>query len=379
VKLLILSDSPTITTGYGNIAYYFTKYLLRHGGYEVFFGSLQQIGGPTYVKVDGNYVPMYSATGGTKDALERTVSECRPDVLIHIRDPVALNQKFFPAAYSIRPVASQYGVKVVHWAPLMGPPTPDTAAILANDADLVLAPTKFAYNHFLFAGVPANKLETLMWGVDPEDYYPDKPDRKMLGFSDNSFVILSVGVHDRHHKNYPLILKALTILLKKYDVELYLHTSSGAFALDDYVKMLGLKGRVLLPAKYSKDWGYPVNIMRTIYSSCNCYCTASSAEGFNMPAVEAVFTGLPVVASAHPVHMEVLGDMALYAKTYEIHPDSFHFNHIVDPEDLAAKLSQVIEGEFKPDKSQRDGFVAKMSWARRVEEFHELMKARGWT
>ena len=179
--------------------------------------------------------------------------------------------------------------------------------------------------------------------------------------------------------NATLILKALSLLVRKYDVELYLHTGSGAFALDEHVRMLGLKGRVLLPAKYSKDWGCPVEVMRTIYSSSNCYCTASSAEGFNMPAVEAVFTGLPVVASAHPVHLEVLGKMALYAKTYEIHPDTFNFNHIVDPEDLARQLSRVIDGEFqKPSNSEYEEYRKHMSWATRVERFTEIMRSKGW-
>lgn len=373
MRLLIVSDGPNITTGYGNIAKSFAKYLLRRGGVEVAFGSLQQLGGPLYAKINRECVPVYSCYGGQPPYLERTLMDFKPDLLLHVRDPVVLSPACFQGSYRLRPVASKYGCKVIHWAPIMGEPPAEVVQALSEDSDLVLCPTEWGFNLLLFGGMPSNRMEVLGWGVDVEVFYPDSGDKSIFGVPSDRIVIGTVGVHDRREKNYPLLMKAASILLKKYDLDVYLHTGSGAISIEHYAEILGLKGRILRPRIYIKDWGYPEDVMRKIYCSLDCYVSASGAEGFNMPVNEALCCRTPVVASAHPVHAEVAGGLALLADAKPLIPNAFHLDYAVDPEDLAKKIELVISGEYSIDSQAWREYVERIRWEAKVEKFAEII------
>lgn len=368
MRLLIASDGPNITTGYGQIARQLAKYLMRAGGFEVAFASLQQMGDMTYVRVDGEYVPVYSLYGGQQPYLERVLSEFRADVLIHIRDPVVLVPHLFAGSYRLKPVAAKHGCKVIHWAPLMGEPPADVIRALTEDADFLLAPTQWAYEMYLFGGFPSNRMATVWWGVDTEVYYPEPHSKAEIGADPNRFLIGTVGVHDRREKFYPIILRAMSKLVKKYDVELFLHSGDGAFHFPHIAEQLGLRGRIIRPQIYIKDWGVPEPAMRALYNALDCYVTASGAEGFNMPVNEALCCRIPVVASAHPVHMEVMGNLALYAKAEPIVPNTFYFDYLTDPDDLAAKIETVIEGRWMIAEEEWRAYVDRIKWPSRVEE-----------
>ena len=373
MKVLIISDGPNITTGYGNIAKQFAKYLLRRGGVEIAFGSLQQLGSPLYIKVDSEYLTVYSCHGGQQPYLEKALIDFRPDFLIHIRDPIVLSQPHFYGSYRLKPVASQYNCKVIHWAPVMGNLPIEIIQALSDDSDLVLCPTEWGFNLLLFGGFPSNRMRVLRWGIDTEVFYPDSGDKGIFGIPNSRMVIGTVGVHDRREKNYPLLMKAVSILLKKYDLDLYIHSSSGAVSLEQYAEILGLKGRVLKPKIYIKDWGYPEDLMRKIYCSLDCYVSASGAEGFNIPINEALCCMTPTVASAHPVHVEVAGKLALLAEAKPLMPDLFHFNYIVDPDDLAKKVEKVINGEYIIDEQAWKEYVDWIRWESQVNRFAEII------
>ncbi|MCS7117632.1 MAG: glycosyltransferase [Thaumarchaeota archaeon] len=379
MKVLIVTDGANITTGYGNIAYSFAKYLLRIGGFEVVFGSLQQYGGPVYVKVDSEYVPMYSVQGGQHAYFERTLIETRPNLVIHIRDPIALVNRLFPGAYRFKPLAEQYGAKVIHWVPLMGELPSDVLSALTEDSDFILTPTKWAYDLMLYGGVPSNRMAVLRWGADPEVFNEndsiDKGEaRQLLGLQAQSYVVTTIGVHDRHHKAFPVLMKALAILLKTYDdIEFYLHSSYGAFDILHYAESLGLKGRIVMPRVYIKDWGWDVNTYRKIFAATDVYVTASMAEGFNIPPVEAAFCGVPVVASDHPVHREVLANVAIFTRTVNWVPDSQYFNYLTDPMDIVAAVIKVRNG-WRPSSEVLSMYRERMSWKAIVDDFVSILK-----
>jgi len=70
------------------------------------------------------------------------------------------------------------------------------------------------------------------------------------------------------------------------------------------------------------------------------YVTPAYAESFAHPLVEAMSSGLPVIASDLPVHREICGDAALYFPRFS--PDELAncVHQIREDSDLAARLSQ---------------------------------------
>ena len=54
----------------------------------------------------------------------------------------------------------------------------------------------------------------------------------------------------------------------------------------------------------------PYRSLHRLHRACHIYVTPAYAETFAHPLVEAMSSGLPVVASDLPVHREICGDAA---------------------------------------------------------------------
>jgi glycosyltransferase involved in cell wall biosynthesis len=56
----------------------------------------------------------------------------------------------------------------------------------------------------------------------------------------------------------------------------------------------------------------PYRLLHHLYRACHIYVTPAYAESFAHPLIEAMSSGLPIVASDLPVHREICGDAAIY-------------------------------------------------------------------
>ena len=76
----------------------------------------------------------------------------------------------------------------------------------------------------------------------------------------------------------------------------------------------------------------PYSLLHQVYRACNLYVTPAYAESFAHPLVEAMASGLPVVASDLGVHREICEDAAVYFPRFS-------------PEELAAKVCQIASSD----------------------------------
>ena len=72
----------------------------------------------------------------------------------------------------------------------------------------------------------------------------------------------------------------------------------------------------------------PYSLLHHVYRACSVYVTPAYAESFAHPLVEAMASGLPVVAADSAVHREICQDAAVYFQRFS-------------PEELAARVCQV--------------------------------------
>jgi glycosyltransferase involved in cell wall biosynthesis len=107
-----------------------------------------------------------------------------------------------------------------------------------------------------------------------------------------------------------------------------------------------------------------------LYRACNIYVTPAYAESFAHPLIEAMSSGLPVVASDLPVHREICADAAVYFPRFS-------------PEALADRVMQLHESPELAEKLSSNGLrrARDFSWSKHVECLvnlaHELISAKG--
>jgi glycosyltransferase involved in cell wall biosynthesis len=117
--------------------------------------------------------------------------------------------------------------------------------------------------------------------------------------------ILTVGAH-RPHKNHGILVRALTAL--PADVSLVIvgyFDSSFPDPLPRLIAELGMESRVRLVPEVADE------LLPAVYRAASVFAFPSLAEGYGIPVLEAMASGIPVVASDIPALSEVTGSAAV--------------------------------------------------------------------
>jgi glycosyltransferase involved in cell wall biosynthesis len=124
--------------------------------------------------------------------------------------------------------------------------------------------------------------------------------------------------HYNYYRNFETLLRALPLIQKlvpERNVKLYLTckleraANPGSYdgsQAREMVRDLGTRESVV------ELGAVPYGSLHHLYRACDLYVTAAYAETFAHPLVEAMASGLPIVASDLPVHQEVCGEAARY-------------------------------------------------------------------
>lgn len=149
-------------------------------------------------------------------------------------------------------------------------------------------------------------------------------DRSRAG--ENGPMVLATG-NRRPHKNWPSLIRALPLVAEEHRPRVVVTGSHGDDPLRDVVAETGMERWVEL-----KSWVDDTE-MRELYSTATVLAMPSFADGFSLPALEAMMAGLPVMISDLPVYREVVGDVALFT----------------DPHDLASIAAAMTTASTRPD------------------------------
>ena len=105
----------------------------------------------------------------------------------------------------------------------------------------------------------------------------------------------------------------------------------------------------------------PYSLLHQVYGACSVYVTPAYAESFAHPLVEAMASGLPVVASDLAVHREICEDAAIYFSRFS-------------PEELAAKVCQIASSDTLAEQLSKRGQKRShaFSWDQHVDELLQL-------
>jgi glycosyltransferase involved in cell wall biosynthesis len=234
-----------------------------------------------------------------------------------------------------------------------------------NAADCTVAPSAaFAHDLHQWTG---NEIVAIHHGFDPEIFFRDQSPLPVdiqvkLQAAQNSLRLLFVS-HYNYYRNFETLFRAVANLKNKLHprtVRLMLTCSlnsqenPGSYRAEPaaaLVRELGIRDEIV------ELGSVPYGSLHHLYRACDFYVTAAYAETFAHPLVEAMASGLPVLASDLPVHREICGEAAVYF---------FRFS----PEVLASHLLALTQSPNRSGTMREMGLLRArdFSWQRHVDQ-----------
>jgi len=171
---------------------------------------------------------------------------------------------------------------------------------------LYITPSQWSKRGILRDAGPNTRIEVIPHGVDPTLFHPATPEkraeiRKRFGF--NGFIFAHLGSMTGN-KNLRLILKAFAAVAARHlDARLVL---KGLDNLYNSRRCAEEAGAALTPAEIQLieprityvGVALPFAEVAAFYQAIDAYVAPYSAEGFAMPVLEAIASGVPVICTA---------------------------------------------------------------------------------
>ena len=195
------------------------------------------------------------------------------------------------------------------------------------------------------------------------------PVQAQIDAVDGCLKILFVS-HYNYYRNFETLIRALPVLRKRLQgrplrllltCQLAAGMNPGAYRADtaaQLAKELGVSEMIV------ELGAIPYQQLHHLYAQADIYVTPAYAETFAHPLVEAMASGVPVVASDIAVHREICGEAGVYFERFS-------------PEALAGRVLQIANGTDMRKAMVTKGLrrAGDFSWRLHVEQIIKLSRA----
>ncbi len=191
---------------------------------------------------------------------------------------------------------------------------------IIQGTDRFIAVTQRAKEALILEGVPEDKIEVIPVGVDLERFKPIEKDRellKKLGIKEDEFIILHIG-RAVWEKGAEYLLHAFKLLNSENSKLIIIGRGPEYKWTDELIRRYRLRDRVIHIEKISY-----MEIHR-FYSIADVFVLPSAPipswqEQFGMVFVEAMASGVPIIAGYSGSIPEVVGDAAILVPPADFH------------------------------------------------------------
>lgn len=214
-----------------------------------------------------------------------------------------------------------------------------------NRASAIIVPSKTIKQELIWRyGVAESKVHVTYEGVDM--LVVSKLQKPELLIKPGNYFLYVGNAYP--HKNMDRLLEAFSTI--KTDTKLVLVGQDNYFysKLKEKVKRENIE-RVIFAGHVTDEelfW---------LYKNATALVFPSVAEGFGLPALEAMSMGTPLVASNIAVFKELFDDVPLYFDPYSV-------------EDIRNSLNKALTESFAKEQEKGKKIVATFSWEKMVEE-----------
>jgi glycosyltransferase involved in cell wall biosynthesis len=198
---------------------------------------------------------------------------------------------------------------------------------------------------------------------------PAETEERLQSGGGNSFRLLFVS-HYNYYRNFETLFRAISVLrdmIRPKSLRLFLTCSlqkganPGAYQPEHAARLieeLGIRDLVV------ELGSIPYHQLHHVYQSCDVYVSPAYTETFAHPLLEAMASGLPVVASDLAVHREICGSAALYFPCFL-------------PQKLAESVMSVCADSERRESMIQEGTrrAGEFSWKKHVAQIVELAHA----
>lgn len=238
----------------------------------------------------------------------------------------------------------------------------------------------------------------------------DIPISKLKDQFKGKFVYLCVAQNFGVRKRYERLLNAYAIMIgeseqKKARTELHLHTwpiSILGINLIEEIKRLGIEENVSFSYADFRSSGWSEDALAVLMNIADCHVTASSGEGFNLPTLESMACGTPVIAPDFTSFPELIGDKDMKKRLSasaascqtgatasrargllaEVPPESIQmtettsYKGLVNQKDLCENMKWMYNnGELRKECSENCiRFVKDFVWDKQIVKWDKLLK-----
>ena len=366
LSILLVSHTPTATTGYGRVSRRLAHSLHVDGNRIAVMGA-----GYAGAAHELPY-PLLPWSGGPDNEVDWHVDRGRPDTLLTIGDPWMFAQL---------PGKRDWGkCKWVAYFPIDGYPLPDdwTEWIKAVHVPVVFS----QFTRELVKDATGIAPPLIYHGVDTKVFSPmDEEQAKAKAHVSGHFVV-GVVARNQQRKNLPALVKAFArFAADKPEALLYLHTQViGDYNMLELVRRFGVEDKTRVTEGLGSDRGVPDAMLATVYNAMDIFVLPTMAEGFGLPIIEAQACGTPVLATDFSACSELLPDPIQRLKVKETLIMRRNFEQaIVDIDDIVAKLEHLYthRDELRDLGHRCHAFAQQFDWSIPCRQFVELIQSVG--
>ncbi|MBI2927042.1 MAG: glycosyltransferase family 4 protein [Verrucomicrobia bacterium] len=375
VKVLWVSDSPLLGTGFGRVTREVTARLARVPGIQVACLGWGYDGWP----YDHAHFPaiIYPSRGpsDTPEHFERVINEFKPDIVITLGEIWMVD--WLPA----HPTRRQF--KWIGYFPIDGGPFYPPWEPILKDVDEVVAMSQFG-QQVLQAGLPSRCIHVIYHGVDTAAFHP-LTDRAWLKSHERfrgKFVIGCVA-RNQARKNIPALVKAVASLRERIDnLHLVLHMNPCDVGYDivTLLHRYRLEGQADVSGPDSTlDRGLSDEQLNRLYNLFDVMVLPSTGEGFGLPIIESFAAGVPVVATDYSACSELVrgrGELVKILTTVTAGTNLIE-QAVIDVEDLAARIERLYRNPELVRQYSEAGlaFAQSLNWDRLLPQWLQLISA----
>ena len=310
------------------------------------------------------------------DAVPEPPVATHPDCLLRVSSP--FHTVVDPAQRTLTFMVTEVGLEPGCFMAPIG----DLAA-LTCDGNRVVTPTNWSRDRLVDYGLPHDRVLVVPHGFKADVFQPLPPEqrrqaRQALGVADDEILFLNVGVAT-WNKGLDLLITAYAQLRRRYPrVRLLLKDHKSMYGVgvertlaDVAKKHPGLVDEAMLASVSVVSTSLDQGQMRALYAVADAYVSPYRAEGFNLPALEAMACGTPVIVTEGGATEDFCPPMLarrLAATPLQLNQAPIFNGRYLepDPTDLLAALVEVVDGQVPRDDP------------RRVAEREQLARSHHW-